>query len=64
MTNNTKKRRILQELGLRKALEDNIKPYSDKTDLRRLSSEFQAGLAEEANKQNQKNTEVLSNEYE
>lgn len=64
MTNKTKKRRILHELGLRKAQEDKITPYSDKTDLSRLSSEFQAGLAEEAKKQNQKDTEVIANEYE
>jgi hypothetical protein len=64
MISKTKKRRILHELGLRKAQEDNIKPYSDKTDLRRLSSEFQAGLAEEAKKQNQNNQEVIVNEYE
>lgn len=62
---NNKKRQILHELGFKKALEDNKnKLFSKKIDLSQLASEFQAGLAEEAKKQNQNNQEVIVNEYE
>lgn len=64
MTDKNKKA-ILHELGFRKALEDNKnKLYSKRIDLSQLASEFQAGLVEEAKKQNQNNQEVIVNEYE
>lgn len=61
---NNNKRRILHELGLRKAIEDYNKNFRlKKIDFNELNSEFEAGKREEANKQNQKDQEVILNEY-